>query len=552
MAKGLDLTYSVLAQSQNEAAARLLLSALDAKDKRLQFGALRALLTRRSTIADRALIQRWHTFNKRWKSTIADAGGRLTTAIREAILSPDEQLHLNGCNAALVLREYDLIPTLIIASEDKSHRNAEQSAKTLLLLAEALSEELANPRDYRNRRDPHLVRSHVVASLEQSVARFEQHQRREIVESFLVLASHDNSVLNHILQHPHDKAYVTLLHVLSHSPRPGVIRLVLDSLDHSRAPSAFYSILARRDDIDFVRQMLSRFVDGTPKSAKSNLKRIDSFHWLSDDLNLVSEFSSDEMRGALHLTMASGMSRIRVFELVEFVLTNGEPEARREAAKLLVEFRGAEANAAIIRAVEDADPTVRAIAIGQLRERGIRGAVTTLFELVDGPNEVVSEAAKEALSEFTFERFLATFGTLDEQAVMGTGQIVKRVDPIALDALRDELSNPLRSRRIRAIHMAVAMKAVAESESKVIALLSDEDHVIRAAAAEALVDSCSNASRKALRDAILDRSEIVREAAEHTLQVFAEREAYLDSGSLALPLDSNGAPQAFETGETVS
>ena len=115
------------------------------------------LLARRSAAGQRELLRRWHTLSKRWKKIVADSGGRLSNAIRDAIVSRDEQLQLNGCDAVLTLREYDLIPALITAAEESSNPQAEHSAETLLLLADALCEELAAPRDYQNRRDPRLV-----------------------------------------------------------------------------------------------------------------------------------------------------------------------------------------------------------------------------------------------------------------------------------------------------------------------------------------------------------------------------------------------------------
>ncbi|HUG66152.1 MAG TPA: HEAT repeat domain-containing protein [Pirellulaceae bacterium] len=552
MTSGLKATMSVLAKTPNEAAVRVLLGALDASDRGVQIGALRAILARRSAVAERELIRRWHTLNKRWKNIIADSGGRLSSVLREAVLSADEQLHRNGCDAVLTLREYDLMPALITAVEETSNPQAERSAETLLLLAESLRGELATPREHQDHRDPYVVRAHVLGALEHSVERYDQHKSRGIVEAFLILAGHENPLLNHILQHPHDKAYVTLVHLLSHSPRLAVMRLVLNSLEVPHTSSAIHSTLAYRNDASFVRHLLTHFVDEVPKSAKCNLKRIESFPWLRDDLNLLSNLNATEQRGAIHLTMASGMSRLRVFEVIEFILANGEAEARREAAKALTEFHGAEANAAVMRALEDDAPAVRAIAVSQLRERGIRGAMTTLIELIDSADEVVREAAREALAEFTFERFLATFGTLDDAALAETGQIVKRVDPHALDGIRSELTGPLRVRRVRAIQMAVAMTAVAECESCIIALLSDDDHVIRATAAAALAWSPSVATRNALRDALLDRSQSVQDAAKQSLQALAECEVLPPAAPGSLPLDLQNNRLASEAGEAVS
>ena len=548
MAGGLEKTFSVLAKTQNEAAVRILIGALDASDRNIQVCALRALLARRSAEGQRELLRRWHNLSTYWKKIVADSSGRLSNAIRDAIHGPDEQLHRNGCDAALTLHEYAMLPALIAAAEQTSNSRADHSAETLLLLADCLFEELAAPRNYQNRRDPSLVQSHVSGALERSVVRYGQHKRREIVEAYLLLTGPRNGVLNHILQHPSDKAYVTLVRLLSNSPRRGVMRLILDSLNDPRAPAVLYTILARRKDVSFVRHMLKRFADGVPKTALSNLKQIESFSWLCDETNLLSALNGEEQRGAIHLVMASGMSRRDAFEVVDSILAHGAAEARREAAHVLAEFDRADASASVRRALKDDDSLVRATAARQLRESGSSGAMTTLFDLVQSPDEAVRDAARESLGEFTFERFLTSLETLDDDSLEVTGQFVKRVDPRAVDALRKELSNPLRVRRLRAIRMAVAMTAVSEVEPLVIKLLFDEDSVIRAAAAEALVQSPSPASRAALLEVSFDRSEIVRGAAEVTLEALTEFEMLRRPATNPLPPDLSGSGPAMDTG----
>ena len=91
------------------------------------------------------------------------------------------------------------------------------------------------------------------------------------------------------------------------------------------------------------------------------------------------------------------------------------------------------------------------------------------------------------------------------------------------------------------------MTAVSEVEPLVIKLLFDEDSAIRAAAAEALVQSPSLATRAALREATLDRSEIVRDAAERTLQAITDFERLRRPAANPLPPDLSGDGPAIDT-----
>lgn len=373
MAGGLDVTFSVLKKTPNEAAVRVLLGGLDVPNCVVQVGALRGLLARRGATGLHELIRRWHTFSTRGRSIIADSGRRLSSALRDAVLSSDEHLYRNGCAATLTLREYDLFSCLLAVAEETSSPRTELAAETLLQLADSLCAELAAPRDYRNRRDPQVVRRHVVGILERSVERFGRHKCREIVEAFLMLAGCDNPTLNHVFQDPHDDAHETVVQLLSHSARPSVIRLILDLFNNPRVPAAIFSIVTRRQDASFVRSMLNRFVGKVPKTARRNLKRIELFSWLQDDMNLLATLTGEEQRGVIHLIMASGMSHLRMFEAVDFILTHGATEGRREAATVLSRFQNPDASMAVMRALEDEDSVVRTIAASQL----IRGGMSS-------------------------------------------------------------------------------------------------------------------------------------------------------------------------------
>src|SRR5208282_195047 len=162
-----------------------------------------------------------------WKTIICQHRGRLTGALRDAVLGTDPGLCENGCRAAVMFRDYDLVPTLLAALDGSAEFNAELAAQTALELVEALCEELGGGRDPSDRRDPQMIRRYVLGSLESSVQRFSQHKRREVIESFLLLASRDNATLRQILDIMHHAAQSTMIDVLSKSSKRGVLRLLL-------------------------------------------------------------------------------------------------------------------------------------------------------------------------------------------------------------------------------------------------------------------------------------------------------------------------------------
>jgi HEAT repeat protein len=515
--KGLPATFRLLTKTKNEAAVALLIPALDSSNVTIQDEALKALLDRHSVAGQREIVRRLHEANPRWEAIIEDRHGRMTAALRDAALATDVQFCKNGCRAALWFSEYDLMPALINAAEEESNPNRRLVSETLLKLSELLYDELAAPRDYRNRRDPQLVRQHVLASLEQSVLRFSMHRVDEVIEAFLLLVHRDNTTLREILADPLNPGYRPIVEVLTQSHRPGIIRLLLSFLDDARAPSAAITILARRGDERFV-ESLTRKIGSEPSPAvAANLRRIDSLAWLQSEPVLLEKLDAAAQVGAVQLAVRSSMSRRAVFKMIEFLMTMGTDGGRRAASLALAQFNGAEANALALRGLADRDPQVQANVLVQLRQRGIPGALARLVEMLDSPHDIVRRAVRETLSEFNFKRFLSAFEMLDDEVRRSTGAMVKRIDLDAIPNLRQELSAKSRTRRLRGIAAATAMNAVPDLEVDLIQRLTDEDHLVRAEVARALRACNTAATIAALEVARSDRSLVVREAAEESL-----------------------------------
>jgi HEAT repeat protein len=212
------------------------------------------------------------------------------------------------------------------------------------------------------------------------------------------------------------------------------------------------------------------------------------------------------------------MSRRAVFKALEFLMSKGHDGGRRAASQALAEFNGAEANALALRGLSDPDPQVQANLLAQLRQRGIPGALSRLVEMLESPHAVVRTAVRENMAEFNFKRYLAAFDMLDDEVRRSTGMMVRRIDPEAIPAIKLELDCKSRTRRLRAIAIAVAMGAVPDLEEAFIDRLTDDDHLVRAEVARALGDYGTLSIQHALQEARGDRSLVVREAAEESLK----------------------------------
>lgn len=518
---GIETTFELLAQTENEAAVEILIPALDSPEKSIQEGALRSLLKRRSLAGQREILRRLHLVDERWKAIIEEYRASMSHAVRDAVLDSSPQLCANGCQAILWFREYDLLPALVNALEDEANPNAELAAATLLDLMDLFYGELSGEGPWRQRRDPELLRQRIMNCLEESLHRFGRHRRIAIIEAFLMLSAYDNLALRRILLDPLDSRYLPLVDVLTHSARPGVQRLILDFLDDPHAPSSTLALIAHRSDLPFIERLL-RHIGAEPTAAvRHNLARVGGIAWLREPRALIEALDESYQPALVRLVQATSMNRLESFGVIAYLAVQGKVAGRRAAVAALRDFHGVEANKAALKALEDDDEEVQARAIGQLRDRGIPGAISILIDALASPSELVRDAARECLSEFAFPRFLATFDMLDEEVRGTTGLLVKKIDPQSASLLREEMKSPSRRRRIRALQMAVAIQSENELLEEILVAIGDSDHLVRLEAARALGQCHSLEAYAALREAEDDRSLTVREAAAASLEQIA-------------------------------
>jgi HEAT repeat protein len=253
-----------------------------------------------------------------------------------------------------------------------------------------------------------------------------------------------------------------------------------------------------------------------------NLKKLHSIPWLAEDLATLDALDDLAQQGALKLAMISAVGRQAAFRVVARILRQGHTGGRRAASLALAEFSGAEANELAIHALDDPDPQVQANIVVQLRQRGIPGALSRIVEKVGSHHAAVRGAVRASLAEFSLDRYLASYDILEEEARVATGALVRKIDDQLLPGLAAEMEAPSRLRRIRAIAVAQTTGVVRDLEAPLLALLKDEDHIVRAESAAALAECDSPAARTALLEALSDRSVTVRDAARESLEAMAE------------------------------
>ncbi len=517
MSSGWQKTLHHLAHTSNDAALAVLIPLLDSPHQEIQVAALDALLERRSPAGLHEILVRLNRLRPGWENVLAEKGGRMADTFRAAILGQDRRLAAYACEAVCIFREYEAMPALVAAVETPGNPLADLLGRTIVRLAEQLSEGCDHTPD-RRRRDPQIIRRNLLASLEGSVQRFGRHGRKEPLEAFLLLAGRENALLKNVLLDPANACQAEIVNILRSSDKPSVRRLLLSFLDDPHAPLAALHVIAGRMDPAFVTALLNKAAEANRTFASHNFRRMDRLAWAAPDrIHELEAFAETQQATAVRMIASTGMPRSQIVAALAHMAVRGAAEARRAAVAALADYSGPLADAAIGQALQDLDPVVVANAARQIRWRGLPDALARLIRMADHPHEAVRQAVRKSLTEFSFTKYLASFDVLSPEIRTSTGELVRKLDPSTLTGLRSEMAATTRSRRLRAIAMAVAMNAVHELQDALALMIDDHDDRVRLEVVEVLSHLNSPAAHDALQSALNDPSPAVQSAARRAL-----------------------------------
>jgi hypothetical protein len=516
MRTGFERTFQTLSRTRNKAAVDVLLAGLDSPHAPTREASLKALLDRPNSAGHLAVFWRLPKLSSSLRALVEARPERLARAAGEAVHNSDEKMGAAACEAIVSCRLYETIPSLLGVLDRENHPNVALAASTILRLAELFYDELSHPDRQPRRKEFDNVRQRLTAALEEGFRKYGRHGRREVVEAFLILTKPQNVGFRHAL-HQTGGATNAILEILEKSPHGGVVRLLLSFLEDSMMPQAIRRILGKRSDAKFVENFVLAAAERMSKAAES-LAKFDGFPWVDDGGSMVVRMSGPSQACLVQVLRASAVRPARILGLLEHMLREGAVEGRRAAAFALVEIQSPAVEELILRFLDDPDPVVQATLVRQVRARGMAHAMSILLKYFDTPHEEVRAALRETLPELTVAHFVANLDHIDESMLQATGQMVRKIDADAAGKLKAEMQRLSPVRRRRAVLAANAMGLAAELESQLIQLLGDDDHMVRLATAQALEEVGTKPSWEALMAALLDRSVIVQEAAEKSLE----------------------------------
>ncbi|MHB8903358.1 MAG: HEAT repeat domain-containing protein [Thermoguttaceae bacterium] len=510
-------TFQYLKKTENEAAVELLIDCLDTKLDVVRGEALRTLLERPSPAGHRAVLARLARMPKSDLAIVSERPDRMARAIADTLGSADAATCGRALEAVLTFRLYEIMPTLTAILRTPDNPLFLSATRIIDELTDLFYMELSGQTPPEPHRDYDMLRSRLTTTLEEAAGCYSVHQSREVLEAFLTLAKPQNVILRRILQQPDETVHAPLIEVMKTSQRGGVIRLLLSFLEDPQMPNTARNVLATREDVKFLDNLAAHVGPRPTKVLVESLATFRNIGWAQADHPVFEQLGDATQENLVTVLLHSGIKRGDLLTTLGHILLRGKPGGRRAAARAMVLFQEPLATEFIRSALADEDPDVLAALVPQLRQRKIPGALSLMMQLVDVPHMELRAALGKSMPEFTFRQFMSNFDSMPEELLPTTGHLVRKIDLRAKKELVAELEGLSPVRRRKAVQAAAAMGMVRTLEQQIIARLSDDDHMVRIAAAKALAGCDSMPSWEALRDALLDKSVIVQEAAEASL-----------------------------------
>jgi HEAT repeat protein len=526
LADTLGKTMYHLAHTRNQAAVPVLASALASTRIEIRLGAIHGLVVRRNPEGHAQILARFPTFNDQelaeLASSVVRSPHRMQAALRDVVLADDQRLCDSACHVILMGRVYTLIPTLVEVAEIHSHHHSVQAAATLVQLTSYLHQETLARHSERTC-EPSVVLRQVLPSLEQSMLRYGDHQRLEIVDSFLLLVPPSNDVFLRILRDSASPCHQTVLNSLGTSAVVPIFELLAQLLHDTSLPTSALHIIANRVDRKFLDYLLHNI--GAPVSLRvlDNLRKLRMVRWLAEGRDALLELDGHSQAVAIELAGSGCVDRATYLSLLKFLLQEGQPDGRRAACDALAEFHDRYLDPLVLRTLEDPDPRVQAAAVRQLRHRGIYDAMERLVALLDHRAIEVRDAARSSLAEFNFSRYRGAFDSMDDATRQKIGRLVAKVDPTAISRVAEALTSPALSTKLRSLEMVYAMDIADKVFDRLTLLVDDPDVAVRTDAATVLGTCREFDALQLLYRAEEDASPSVREAASRSVDQISER-----------------------------
>lgn len=516
-----ERTLEVFARSDSETASQLLLESIGRTD-RIGLEAISVISRFGSRRAKFELVRRAEELSTGQRDLLHGRTAPFADAVSQAIIGPsddDRSAAYKWIDVATDFEQYGLLLERQLTAEGQEPGAI---AETLESLTERMFD-LFDGREQKLEREFRQLRDIMFDVMIRQLDKIEQHPDPErLIEWALILAATKPGDSNRVVAAVTELAPLQLSECLLNSVHPGILRTSLDLMRKTYPHDIAFELLGTRADQPFLYELLDTFPKELTPNQESNLKRVQSLPWITDDLEVVATLPRRLHGGLLRLLHASGLPEATKQRTVRWLLQNSDPETRELASGLFNVLAQPDSHEILLSSLDDDDQLIEAWATSKLRNQSVPNAAALLIEKLDSSSPNVRETAQEQLSEINLRYALDLLDTDPDRVTPALGILLKKIHPDLDMQLRVELAHPIRVRRVNAIRLCGALGVVGQVLSGISALVDDPDTLVRRTVVEVLGHTPNREAFNALMRATGDKSPRVRQAAAEALQYLRE------------------------------
>jgi len=534
---GIKATLKLLEETRNDAAIAVLAHGLVVADPKIREASVRALLTRRTESAIKAIVQHWHLLEPSDKKLLDNHWQLFVPNTLAMLKSPDTRDNRNAIQTVSDLNLVEGFYDLIQISVNDTHLLCSEARQALSQLASRWGERA------RSGRDVPSVRLPMLQNLFASIYEYQQHRCVEVIDAWLRMSAWEDATLRSVLTDPGHPCYNQIMRRLRFSQEPQVIELLAGFLPRRSTPPIVLEVLAERQESFLAFHLIEKYQNTLDEVSRYHLERMPRceslFIFNTDELAHMS-FSQQQTLAMLRAANAS--SPHTVIQAAIDIERSDPVEGPKSAARLLKLLHGIPLD-------------ILGGAFGKLLsepERDLRGLIESILHWRDHANRHLAESTAKIFEEITLPRLLSQIPIGPASLCEGIANLLKVLGSSFDNELTFELSNPSPRRRSLAVRAIAYLDLVPTYRSTLGSMISDSREEVRIAAIESLAadpsleatrllmlaqnfpSSITNeAATLALKERVIPESELAK-ATSNLLPTFSEPMLVVANGRAAL------------------
>lgn len=520
------VTFQVLARSPHTDALDALLSSLKVSDAACRRFGLQALLQKPDSVPH--LIQRIGDLPDDVCDSLARQPHVHYEAVRQCLQRNEHPVlrsTLEFMRRCACVMHADVLVTLPEHPDDGIRAAA---SRTLTALAEqlALRTRTGNRSYVPGHDDDHCraIRIDFLKELDRTVSRYRDLANPQpVIDAILILGNPDDKAVRRVCSQRGNDCADRAEQALKTLDSRAVFHTISDALKLPAPPGLILQVLHQRDDLPFVVSLLQSLPQRISTLTGANIRRAGTLPWLKRGPAVLENIPFELHDRVVALLSWTALDDNEKDAIRTWIVRHSCGAARAAASEILTSLPRDEVHSILFEALESTEPDVEVWATRHLRNQQVPDMFQHLLNRLDSDRQAVRDAAREELKSFTMERVLDLFESLPPSTRIRCGELLRKINPNAIETVRTEMSHPFHRRRIRAANAAGELGFADDLLSSLTQLCVDDEWTVRQAAIGALSCCTSPEALAFLLKLPPDDHRQVREAVDAAIRRLNER-----------------------------